>query len=87
MGTDSGVMPHGQNIREIEQYVGLGMTPAQAMVTATRTASELMGLQDVVGTLRPGTRADLLVSSAAPLDIGAIKDHVTAVYQDGVKVG
>jgi imidazolonepropionase-like amidohydrolase len=86
MGTDSGVMPHGQNIREIEQYVECGMTPAQALVSATRTASELLGLQEQVGTLRPGTRADLLVTSAPPLDIAAIKDHVTAVYQDGVAV-
>ena len=52
MGTDSGVAPHGQNLRELELMVGCGMTPAQALVATTRTAAELMGLEDELGTLR-----------------------------------
>src|SRR5215213_2664032 len=69
MGTDSGVTPHGQNLRELEQYVDCGMTPAQALVSATRTAAELMGVQDDVGTLERGKVADFVVASGDPLDV------------------
>ena len=82
MGTDSGVMPHGQNVRELEQYVECGMTPAEALVSATRTAAELMGLEHEVGTLVPGHRADLVVTDAAPLDLAGLKTAPRDVYQD-----
>ena len=86
MGTDSGVTPHGNNLRELELMVEGGMTPMQAIVATTRSAAELMGLEDELGTLEPGKRADLVVIDGDPLDITALKDRIEPVYQDGARV-
>jgi imidazolonepropionase-like amidohydrolase len=86
MGTDSGVSPHGQNLRELEQYVDAGMTPTEALVSATRTASELMSIDDEVGTITPGKVADLVVASCDPLDVVALRSSITSVWQHGSRV-
>ena len=86
MGTDSGVTPHGQNLRELALMVEGGMTPMQAIEATTRSAAELMGLADELGTLEPGKRADLVVVNGDPLDVGTLSDRIKAVYQDGVAV-
>ncbi len=83
MGTDSGVTPHGQNLRELELMVEGGMTPMQAIEATTHSAAELMGLQDELGTLEPGKRADLVLVEGDPLDVATLADRVTAVYKDG----
>ncbi|MBR7678323.1 amidohydrolase family protein, partial [Streptomyces daliensis] len=51
----------GHNLRELAHLVSLGMSPMDAIVAGTRTASELLGLQASVGTLEPGKRADLVL--------------------------
>jgi imidazolonepropionase-like amidohydrolase len=61
-----------------------GMTPMQALEATTRSAAELMGLQDELGTLEPGKRADLVVVDGDPLEVGTLAERVTAVYKDGV---
>ena len=86
MGTDSGVTPHGQNLRELEQYVDCGMPPAQALVAATRTAAELMGVQDEVGTLAPGKVADLVIAAGDPLDVTDLGSRISEVWQAGRRV-
>jgi imidazolonepropionase-like amidohydrolase len=86
MGTDSGVTPHGQNLREIEQYVACGMTSRQALVASTRTAAELMGIQDDVGTIEPGKVADLVVASGDPLDVTDLRSRIREVWQAGHRV-
>ncbi len=86
MGTDSGVTPHGQNLRELELMVEGGMTPAQVLVATTRTAAELMGLQDELGTVEPGKRADLVLVDGDPLEFAKLTDRITAVYKDGRRV-
>jgi imidazolonepropionase-like amidohydrolase len=86
MGTDSGVTPHGNNLRELALMVEGGMTPMQAIVATTRSAAELMGLDQELGTLEPGKRADLVVVDGDPLDVGTLAERVTAVYKDGVQV-
>jgi imidazolonepropionase-like amidohydrolase len=67
LGTDAGVCPHGQNLEELEYLVQLGMSPMAAIIAGTRTASELLGIADQVGTLEPGKLADLVVTDADPL--------------------
>jgi imidazolonepropionase-like amidohydrolase len=62
------------------------MTPMQALVATTRSAAELMGLADELGTLEPGKRADLVVVGGDPLDVGTLADRIEAVYQDSVAV-
>ena len=67
MGTDSGVTPHGRNLRELELMVEGGMTPAAALEATTRSAAELMGLDDDLGTIEPGKLADLVVVERRPV--------------------
>jgi imidazolonepropionase-like amidohydrolase len=86
MGTDSGVLPHGQNLRELEQMTLCGMSPLDALVASTRTAAELLGVLDDRGTLEPGKRADLVVIDGDPLDLGSLGERVNAVFQRGRRV-
>ena len=68
MGTDSGVGHHGSNAEELQLMVEAGMTPMQAIVASTKTASECIYMAGDVGTLEPGKLADLLVVNGDPLD-------------------
>jgi imidazolonepropionase-like amidohydrolase len=87
MGTDSGVAPHGQNLRELELMVGCGMTPAQALVSTTATAAELMGLEGELGALEKGKRADVVVVEGDPLaDLPGLGTSVRQVWKDGARV-
>jgi imidazolonepropionase-like amidohydrolase len=86
MGTDSGVTPHGNNLRELTLMVEGGMTPMDAIVATTRSAAELMGLDGELGTLEPGKRADLVVVDGDPLDVATLDQRIGAVYQDGRQV-
>ena len=86
MGTDSGVTPHGRNLRELELMVEGGMTPMQAFEATTRSAAELMGLEQELGTLEPGKRADLVVIGGDPMDVVGLGDRVESVYQNGIRV-
>ena len=63
-----------------------GMTPAAVLQAATATAAEALGLDDQVGTLEVGKRADCIVLDADPrADIRALR-QVRAVIRDGVAV-
>jgi len=75
LGTDAGVCPHGENLRELDHLVQLGMSPMDAIVAGTRAGAELLGIADRVGTLRPGLLADLVATDADPLrEIKALGD-------------
>lgn len=87
MGTDSGVGPHGANLRELAYLVELGMNPADAITAGTARAAELLGVDHETGTIEPGKRADLVVTATDPLaDIGALSDpaNIALVFQDGI---
>lgn len=78
-GTDSGVYPHGGNARQFRYMVRYGMTPMQAIQSATIRAAELLGKEHELGSISPGHFADLIAVKADPLaDIGALEaiDHV-----------
>ena len=66
-GTDSGVSAHGDNARELLLMVEAGMSPADAIVSATINAAELLGLSDTIGTVEPGKAADLIATTGDPL--------------------
>ena len=53
-GSDVGAFAHGELGRELELMVDFGMTPVQALKAATSTASEVLGLGEKVGTIKPG---------------------------------
>lgn len=73
-GTDAGVYPHGENAGEFAVYVKLGMSPLDALRTATVNAADLLGRDDR-GVLAPGKLADVIAVAGNPLeDIEATKD-------------
>lgn len=81
-GSDAGVFAHGTNVRELELMVQYGMSPAEALAAATRTAAKVLG-SDQLGTIRPGARCGLVVLTADPLaDITNLR-RVRAVIREG----
>jgi imidazolonepropionase-like amidohydrolase len=67
-GTDMG-FPGFSVDRELEIYVGAGLTPAQALKTATITPAQVMGLDKQTGSIATGKNADLIIVDGNPLSI------------------
>ena len=86
MGTDSGVCPHGENLRELALMADCGMSPEGALLATTRSAAELLGVVGDLGTIEPGKRADLVVVDGDPLELDKLPDRITQVWKDGVRV-
>ena len=90
MGTDKGTRlnyhEHANHVRELEIYVELGMTPLEALRSATLRGAELLGVEDRLGSIVPGKVADLVVLKADPLaDLRAL-DDIAMVFQSGARV-
>jgi imidazolonepropionase-like amidohydrolase len=85
MGTDSGITPHGRNLRELQLMIDGGMAPAAALEATTRSAAELLGLDDVLGTIEPGKLADLVVVQGDPYEFSSLGDRVEQVWKAGVR--
>jgi imidazolonepropionase-like amidohydrolase len=82
--TDAGVFPHGLNARQFPIMVARGMTPMQAIKSATAVAAEYMGWSADVGTLEPGKFGDLIAVRDDPLrDVAALQD-VSVVVKGGL---
>jgi imidazolonepropionase-like amidohydrolase len=85
-GTDSGVYPHGLNAAQLPYMVKYGMTPMQALQSATIDAARMMFWQDAVGSLAPGKYADLIaVRGDALADLHRMM-QVEFVMQGGMVV-
>lgn len=83
MGTDSGVGPHGSNLRELALMAAGGMTPQDVLVATTSSAAELLEVHADSGTLAPGKLADIVVLAGDPVDFAHFKDNIRAVYSGG----
>ena len=85
-GTDAGVLPHDMGGWQFEIMMERGMTPMQAIKSATSVAAEHMDLYDEVGALRMGLRADIIAVAGDPLaDITSLRS-VSLVIKDGVVI-
>lgn len=67
-GTDTGVSAHGENAREFGYLIEAGMTPMQAIKSATVTAAQHIEMSDQIGTLEVGKQADIIAVNTSPLD-------------------
>lgn len=83
-GTDAAVYPHGLNARQFVTYVHMGLTPAQAIQTATVNAADLLGWSNKVGTIEAGKWADIIATDADPTQDITTLQHVKFVMKGGV---
>lgn len=86
MGTDSGVGPHGTNLRELGLMCDIGMSPMEALVATTKVAAECLGWEDRVGTVEAGKLADIVIARTDPLArIRALEDtdNIAVVLKGG----
>ena len=82
-GTDNGVAPHGTNAREFQLYVQAGMTPLQAIQTATINAADHFQLGNEIGRVTPGYAADIIAVEGDPLQDVATLMNVNFVMRAG----
>ncbi len=84
MGSDAVYTMFGQNTRELGWFVQAGMTPAQALATATTIPARLLGLEARLGRIAPGFAADLVAVDGDPLaGIDVLFTGVRWVMKDG----
>jgi imidazolonepropionase-like amidohydrolase len=84
-GTDTGAaFPTGPAAKELTEMVRLGMPPMDALVSATRTAAELIGESQQIGSLAPGAFADLIDVSGDPLTDITEMERIRFVMKGGM---
>ena len=82
-GTDAGVCPHGINARQFAFMVKYGMTPMQAIQSATVNAADLIGHSELFGSIAAGKSADIIAVKGDPLADVRELEHVRFVMKEG----
>jgi imidazolonepropionase-like amidohydrolase len=82
-GTDAGMIPHGENAKQLRDYLEWGMSPMDAILTATRNAADVLGLGDRLGAVAPGFGADLIAVAGDPLADPTELERVIFVMKEG----
>src|SRR5213080_1244438 len=82
-GTDAAVFPHGQNAKEFKLMVDLGMTPTDALKSATASDAELFGIAQKTGALEKGKLADIIAIPGDPLTDITATERVFFVMKEG----
>ncbi len=82
-GTDAGVCPYGTAGKQFAFMVKYGMTPMQAIQSATSAAADLLGHANEIGSIKPGKYADLIAVSGDPLQNISLLENVQFVMKDG----
>ena len=83
-GTDSGVSYHGENAKEFRYMVEAGMSPMEAIISATKTASELLEKEKSLGTVERGKVADIIATRCDPLENIDCMKEVIFVMKNGI---
>jgi len=88
LGTDAGGFPWDEinQAEELRRYVELGMTPWQALRSATVTAAEMLGEEGSLGTISTGARADIVAMTDNPLSDITATERVSFVMKDGIVI-
>lgn len=87
MGSDAVYTMFGENTRELGWFIKVGMTPAQALTSATTNGAALLGMEKSLGVLAPGYYADIVAVEGDPLaDINIVMNQVRWVMKGGVVV-
>ena len=82
-GTDAGVCPYGTDAKQFAYMVKYGMTPMQAIQSATSSAADLIGRSNEFGSIKPGKYADLVAVEGDPLKDVTLLENVRFVMKDG----
>jgi imidazolonepropionase-like amidohydrolase len=82
-GTDAGVCPYGTSGKQFAFMVKYGMTPMQAIQSATTNAADLLGKSKLLGSLKPGKYADIIAVSGDPLENIRLLENVKFVMKEG----
>jgi imidazolonepropionase-like amidohydrolase len=85
-GSDTGIAPFGTEAKNLTCYVRFGMTPMQAIRSATAVAAEMVGWQDRVGALRAGLFADAIAVAGDPTEDITVLESVPFVLKGGAVV-
>lgn len=83
-GTDAGVAEHGRNAEEFGLMVDAGLSPARALLAATRHAADALGQLDRLGTIEAGKIADIVAVPGNPLEDIRVMERVRFVMKEGV---
>jgi imidazolonepropionase-like amidohydrolase len=84
-GTDAGVYPHGQNAKQLSRMTRFGMTPLQALQSATTVAADVIGLGYEVGKIEAGYAADFVAVEGNPIEQIELLEAPSAVIKGGVR--
>ncbi|MBD3733279.1 MAG: amidohydrolase family protein [Sphingopyxis sp.] len=82
-GTDAGVFEHGRNAGEFALLVKYGLTPREALASATTVAAQLLSMEDQIGRIAPGMSADMIAVAGDPLSDVAVLEKVDWVMVRG----
>lgn len=82
-GTDTGVSAHGDNAQEFVHMVDVGMPPMEAIKSATKAASELLRINDKLGSIESGKYADIIATKSNPIENIESLQSISFVMKDG----
>ncbi|KPH56675.1 metal-dependent hydrolase family protein [Pseudoalteromonas porphyrae] len=82
-GTDAAIYPHGDNAKQFSRMVEFGMTPLQAIQSATINSAKLLKVEDQLGQLKVGFAADIIAVKGNPLNDVSLLENVSFVMKAG----
>jgi imidazolonepropionase-like amidohydrolase len=83
LGTDAGVYPHGDNLKQLSRMVRFGMTPMQTLQAASINGATLLGQQQNIGSLSIGSYADIIAVKGDPIKDISVLENVSFVMKGG----